>query len=1635
MKTFFIIILTFIILLFPVVIYGQGDNFYWIGGTGNWSDTLHWSSETGGIPSQINNVIFDANSFTAQNQKIIIDIEAECRNMDWSNANNEPAMDGSENLNIYGSFILSSDMTVNFSGDIIFNTSINGQAIRTEGNILNSNLYFNGTGQWNLLDSLDIGNHNLYFNSGALNTMGNTISCGSFYSNSNNIKVLKLNSSIINIRSYNGEWIVNNQLLLLKGNSVIKFSHSNFLSKNAFTGGDLNYNNVVFFNDAVIEGNNSFINLYFNANHKYELESGKTQNIKGNLYARGCAGLIDIWSTDNSQTNIVKTNGNINVSFVALKCINAILTNGEQFNAYNSIDMGNNQGCNIYPDSRDMYWINGTGNWTDTIHWTSNPVGPDADCVPIRYDNVFFDNNSFNGPSDTVNVNVLNASCNDMAWTTFDNPVFKNTQADSKLNIHGSLQFSNSMINEFSGEVFFRDSLTGQTIQMAGKSFHNNVYFTGNGGGWTLLDSINMEGNLLFYSGSLNTNNNFVGCNTFHSDTIALRSLNLGSSQITVNSTSPYPAWSLNDSNLVFNAGTSHIELIQNGSTMYNYGGDTIEYHNVSFSGAYGIARLDTEDDTYSKFHKVVLGSNARVYGNNSYDTLSFSPGCFYEFPSGRTQTIEYNITPSGICEGPILLQSTTNGLQALIKTNDTLEIEYTSIKDINATGEAVYIANNSVDLGNNNGWDTISISAPGKLFWVGDEGNWNDPMHWDTISGGAGGHCIPTPYDTVIFDDNSFFTDAQKVTVNLNNAFAHNLDWSQANYLPEFSGLSSGYYLRIYGSLELNPEINFTFPGYIYFGATNPGQTIITSGIKFHNVNNNVYFDGIGGEWTLIDSLDLGLSTANQNSINFYNGNLITGGKAVTCFNFYSTVSNERTLSLDSSEVHIANDWYVYGTNLILNENTSLVKIDSGEFIHYYGNYFPYNDVFLTSSDDYQKVQTISADSVFFKNVIFNYNGEMSGSNSSVFADSILFSGIGKINLGNAASANVYDIDSLLFTSAGYIYGNDTVGFLRFDSTGLINGNGEYEDALFLGDGEIFGNNQFDTLTFSPGYTYQLEGEATQTIINQFNITGNNCESIWLQSTSGLLAEVHKDTGFVFGDFIEMTNISATGEAVFDAGYFSTNINNSNEGWIFYDFPFKYNLGNDTTILEGDTLYLCASNFNGNAGTSYVWHNCTTGDILGYDSCLIITENGEYCIEVLYDDGPGCVKYDTILVGCYLDLAFINTDISCNGFEDGSIEMLIEVGTEPFEIYWTKDGDTISTSQNIYNIAAGTYVVSIEDAKGCISEDSTELFQPDTLKMTYEATDACFEDSNGTINLNITGGTEPYHVLLPNYPDTAFFTGLFPGQYFVTVTDDHDCPSINENIIISELPELVFELDGTDLICYNDSSGTITIFNLTGGTGNYTDYSWFKDNTLFVNAQNLENVQAGDYTLTITDDYGCFSSKGITINEPDELTLNLKGINGTIGLGSIDLTVSGGINPYNYLWSTEATTEDIGPLGGGEYSVIVTDEHGCEALSSIFVEVRFRVLAPTAFSPNGDGINDYFRVRGLGTDLHTFDLTIFDRWGAIVFETNDFDTFWNGKRNNTGEDLPVEVYTWLISLTYSTGERITDKGNVTLLR
>ncbi len=305
----------------------------------------------------------------------------------------------------------------------------------------------------------------------------------------------------------------------------------------------------------------------------------------------------------------------------------------------------------------------------------------------------------------------------------------------------------------------------------------------------------------------------------------------------------------------------------------------------------------------------------------------------------------------------------------------------------------------------------------------------------------------------------------------------------------------------------------------------------------------------------------------------------------------------------------------------------------------------------------------------------------------------------------------------------------------------------------------------------------------------------------------------------------------------------------------------------------------------------------------------------------------------------------------------------------------------------------------------------------------------------NGMISLNITGGTEPYFFSWSNDSTMATMSGLSAGTYDVIVDDANDCPSINESIDIIELDEIEFNIEGYDLLCYQDSSGSIDLLNLSGGTGNYNDYLWYKNDIFYANSQNLDTLLAGEYELMIVDDFGCNASKNIVINQPDELILHLEGINGNISLGAIDLTVTGGTLPYSYLWSTGETTEDVDPLGGGVYTVEVTDDNLCKSTENIFVEVHYRIYAPTAFSPNGDGINDEFHVFGLGTDLREFELTIFNRWGQIVFETQDVNDYWNGKLNNTSEILPVDVYTWQAIISYSTGEQIIDNGNVSLLK
>ncbi len=722
----------------------RSENYLWIGGNGNWSDPQHWFSESGGIPTASDNVIFNSGSFNAKYQTVVIDIPATCHDMNWNAVTYECHLSGTQNLEINGSLILSPLLTLNFSGNIIFASSTNNNSIRSEDRIIYSDLIFEGTGSWLLYDNLNIGLKMIYFNQGTLNTNDKNVICGSFNSVSTVNRTLNLSTSTINIIAQNGTWTVNNQLNLIAGNSLIKLINNNFLSVNAFNGGNLDYGNVVFMNDANIYGSNSYADLFLNAGHKFQLESGQTQTVNNNLLARGCSGLISIYASGSAQAHISKTNGNINIYFVKLKSINGDLNGSNDFNAFNSIDEGNNEDITIHADSRDMTWINGTGLWTDTTHWSSYPLNNESDCVPILYDNVLFNDASFYG-NDTVKADIKDIGCHDMQWTGIKAPLFLSIIPGSSMTIFGSLDFSPFMKNKFNGPVIFADTIGGNHIKTSDVGFIKEIVLNGEDGSWILQDSLKVDGSITHYYGAFNTNDNVVKCHFYRSDSAFNRTLDLGASEFIV-TTGGYPyAWSLNSENLEFVSGTSFIHLKAPNATLYNFGEDTLEFYNVLFSATTGAGKLNTGSGTKCFFHKANFKSNGTIISSNVFDTLSFSPGNYYELSSGATQRINNEIYPSGTCDGPILLKSIDNGVKTnILKTGDTLWVENTAIRDINAYGGAIFLAEHSVDLGNNTGWDTISVTAPGKLYWVGGAGNWNDQYHWSLTSGGHGWRMRP---------------------------------------------------------------------------------------------------------------------------------------------------------------------------------------------------------------------------------------------------------------------------------------------------------------------------------------------------------------------------------------------------------------------------------------------------------------------------------------------------------------------------------------------------------------------------------------------------------------------------------------------------------------------------------------------------------------------------------------------------------------------------------------------------------------------------------------------------------------------------------------------------------------------------
>lgn len=299
-----------------------------------------------------------------------------------------------------------------------------------------------------------------------------------------------------------------------------------------------------------------------------------------------------------------------------------------------------------------------------------------------------------------------------------------------------------------------------------------------------------------------------------------------------------------------------------------------------------------------------------------------------------------------------------------------------------------------------------------------------------------------------------------------------------------------------------------------------------------------------------------------------------------------------------------------------------------------------------------------------------------------------------------------------------------------------------------------------------------------------------------------------------------------------------------------------------------------------------------------------------------------------------------INQAILCFNDQDGELEAIPSGGNGGFSFEWS-NGEISAINQPL---DIGTYTVTITDQLGCTSEGSITLTQPDELMIELIKTDvSCIASNDGSIQVNALGGTITgsggyTYTWDDGTGNTAFNENLGSGTYCVTVTDESGCQV--EECIEIEVPSalVVQSISGTDVLCNGGNTGTTTV-NAVGGTGMLT-YLW--NDPLAQVSTTATNLEAGDYTVTITDENGCTTTADVSISEPALLEVTANAIDVLCrgeSEGSISSIVIGGLEPYEYNWNVQGQTSDLTEIPAGDYSLTVTDANGCTAEVSISVE------------------------------------------------------------------------------------------------
>ncbi len=445
----------------------------------------------------------------------------------------------------------------------------------------------------------------------------------------------------------------------------------------------------------------------------------------------------------------------------------------------------------------------------------------------------------------------------------------------------------------------------------------------------------------------------------------------------------------------------------------------------------------------------------------------------------------------------------------------------------------------------------------------------------------------------------------------------------------------------------------------------------------------------------------------------------------------------------------------------------------------------------------------------------------------------------------------------------------------------------------------------------------------------------------------------------------------------------------------------------------------------------------------------------GGFVYYVFVTDASGCIVQDSILVPSPPEIVATidGQNPACNNGSDGFVGVEASGGTGSLTYLWNAAAGN-ATTDTVFNVGAGNYEVTVSDAIGCSVILDISITEPAPIGANFSVVNVlCKGEATGQAVVTGNGGIgEPYTYQWDantgnQQGDTA--VGLVAGTYFVTITDTLSCQSV-ESVLILEPAEY---LDGVteieDITCFEGTDGSVT-YTVFGGV---PPYMYSIDSLTFGPENAFVGLTGGDYTVYAVDNNGCVIQETVTLQQPQELIVDIQIGTDTIILGDSTQLIASVNRPQTdsiaYAWT-------FNPTGGlscincpnpytaqqdhATYIVTATDESGCFDMDTvtIYIDKNRVVYVANAFTPNSDNINDALFVQ-TGTGVAQVDrFIIYDRWGELVFESadtqpNDPSVGWDGTFK--GKEMNQAVFAWYAEVTFIDGYKVILKGEVQLLR